>query len=150
MLKYVLRCACVIASFSQIFSAAAASGSTGWPDPKDGETCYARLAVKIEFPKERIEAWDKYIHPLIETPFIKADKEYSKDLRNLCNVAFYFIEQGMGKVFEDGLLGNQDRVQKMLAPELLEVETKISKDLRLKAQAGILMWVITAHPMQKK
>ncbi len=145
MLKYALRCVCVLFSFIQIINAAA-----GWPNPTDGEACYACLTAQTEFSAERIKAWDIHIHPLITSPFAEAGLEYPEDLKNLCNAAFYFIEQGMGSTFESGLEGNQKRVRDTLVPKLLEAEQTPLPEQRLKAQAGILMWMVTAHPMRKK
>ncbi len=148
MLKCVLRILYILVGFGQIM---AASAESVWPDPKDGDACYARLAAQTEFPVERMKAWNAHIHLLIKSPFTEARQEYSEALRNLCNAAFYFIEQGMGKVFEYGLEGNQARVRDMLAPSLLKIEKEEALiEQRLKTQAGVLMWMITAHPMKKE
>ena len=145
MLKYALRYVCVLFSFIQIINAA-----FELPDPTDGEACYIRLAAPIEFPADRIAAWDIHIHPLMTSLFVEAGREYSASLRNLCNAAFYFIEQGMGKVFEVDLAGNQARIREPLVPSLLKIEKNENPEQRLKAQARVLMRMVTAHPMRKK
>lgn len=146
MVKHILRCVCVLISFNQI---TAAMLESTWPDPADGEACYKKLNGQTEFPAERVPAWDEHIHLLIQVHFTGAGMEYSGNLRNLCNAAFYFIEQGMGRVFESGLEDNQARVRDMLAPKLLEIEQG-STEQKLHAQAGVLVWMIKAHPMGKK
>ena len=70
-------------SFIQIINAA-----FELPDPTDGEACYIRLAAPIEFPADRIAAWDIHIHPLMTSLFVEAGREYPASLRNLCNAAF--------------------------------------------------------------
>lgn len=117
----------------------------------DDDALEAPVIITTQFPAGRMEAWGLHIHPLIQAAFTEAGAEYSLDLRDMCNVTFHAIEQGMRSLFENDLTSNQARVQKQLAPDLLKAELEESTtSARRSRQSAILEAMLNAHPIFKK